>query len=240
MAKRKAKPKGEKDQPPIRAPEPENAWDRLPDESDPAYRAFREYLFLGGERSTAKVAQGLGKSKTLIDRWSSRNRWVARAGAFDAEAARRADDAALDVLEARGRRQAELAESALEAMAAPSLELVRRLGTKTGKAELRKMSMEALVPLAATTARAIPRVVQTERLARGQSTTNVGGHRGGPLETDDKGRTSAERAAAEERAAAMAPDALESFLLGADTARKVDAEKKAKAKPKRKAKAKGA
>lgn len=229
MAKRKAKPKGKGKQPPIRAPEPENAWDRLPDESDPAYRAFREYLLMGAERSTAKVARGLGKSKTLIDRWSSRNRWVARAQAFDAEAAKRVDEATLDVLEKRARRQAEISESVLEAMAAPSLELLRRLGSKTEKAALTKLPIEQLIPLAAQTGRVIPRVVVTERLARGLSTTNVGGHRGGPLETDDKSRTAAERSAAEDRAAQMPDEALESFLLGADTARKVDARK---AKPK--------
>ena len=120
MAKQKAKPKGRK-QVPIRAPEPENAWDRQSEESDPAFEAFRSYLLMGGERSTAKVARVLGKSKTLIDRWSSRNRWVARAQAFDAEAAKRVDEATLDELAERGRRQAELSETALEAMAAPSL-----------------------------------------------------------------------------------------------------------------------
>jgi hypothetical protein len=235
MAKRKGKGSQGKTQPPIREPAAVDAWDRTPDESDPAFRAFREYLLLGGERSTRTVAQRLDKSHTLIGRWSSRHRWVARAQAFDAEAAKRSDEATLDVLAERARRQAEISESALEALAAPSLELLRRLGQKTGREELEKLPMDQLVPLAATTSRAIPRVVQTERLARGQSTTNVGGHRGGPLETDDKGRTAAERAAAEERAANMPTDTLTSFLLGADTARAVDA---AKAKPKAKSKAK--
>jgi hypothetical protein len=226
--RRSAKPKAKAA--PINPPAPENAWDRQPGESAPAFRAFREYLFLGGERSTRRVAQGLDKSHTLIGKWSSKHRWVARVAAFEAEAAHRQDEEALDVLAERSRRQAEITQSTLEAMAAPSAELIRRLGTKTGQAELRKMSMEQLVPLAATTARAIPRVVQTERLARGQSTSNVGGHKGGPIETDERGRSSAERAAAEQRAAEMPTEALDQFLLGADTARRLDSKpKKAKA-----------
>lgn len=222
-ARPKAKPKAKPKKPAIRAPEPENAWDRQPGESLPAYRAFREYLFLGGERSTRGVAQALSKSDSLVRRWSSANRWVARVDAFEAEAASRQDEAALDVLEDRARRQAEIATTTLEAMAAPSAEIMRRIA-KDPKV-LEKLSVEQLVPLAATTARAIPRVVQTERLARGQSTTNVGGHRGGPLETDDKGRAAAARSAAEDRVRDMPNEALDAFLLGAETQKRVDAKK---------------
>lgn len=219
-SKRKAKQK------PIRAPEPEKPWDKQPGESAPAYRAFREYLLMGAERSTRKVAQALSKSHTLIGRWSREKRWVARVEAFEAEAAKRQDEAALDELEERGRRQAEVAETTLEAMAAPSLELMRRI-EKDPKA-LEKLDLKELVPLAATTARAIPRVVQTERLARGQSTTNVGGHRGGPIETKGGGRSAAARAAAEERVADMPNEALEAFLAGAETQRKLTARERAK------------
>jgi hypothetical protein len=40
---------------------------------------------MGAERSTAKVARALGKSKTLMDRWSGQDGWPARASAWDAE-----------------------------------------------------------------------------------------------------------------------------------------------------------
>jgi len=61
-------------------PEP---WDRQPDESAPAYEAFLTYRDMGYARSTAGVAQKLGKSKTLMDRWSGRWDWVARTEAWD-------------------------------------------------------------------------------------------------------------------------------------------------------------
>lgn len=60
-------------------------WDRLDGESTAAYAAFCRYRDLGQERSTAKVAQELSKSKTLMDRWSGAWNWVNRCWEFDAQ-----------------------------------------------------------------------------------------------------------------------------------------------------------
>lgn len=60
-------------------------WERQPAESAPAYEAFRTYREMGADRSTAKVAHQLGKSKTLMDRWSRAHAWVVRATAWDRE-----------------------------------------------------------------------------------------------------------------------------------------------------------
>ena len=46
-------------------------WERQPHESAKAYEAFCSYRDMGSSRSTAKVQQEIGKSKRLIDRWSS-------------------------------------------------------------------------------------------------------------------------------------------------------------------------
>jgi len=58
-------------------------YDQLPDESRKAYKAFLTYLELDDDRSNARVASKLGKSKNLIDRWSSRHDWVARSRVYD-------------------------------------------------------------------------------------------------------------------------------------------------------------
>jgi hypothetical protein len=215
--KRKRKPskKGRATRP------PQHPWEKQPGESAQSYSAFREYLLMGPARSTAKVARRLGKSKALIDRWSSRDQWVARVETFEAEASRKQDEALVDELAERSRRQAELATEALEAMAAPSLELMRRL--KKNPKLLEKLDVDQLLTVAATTARAMPRVQSAERLARGQSTTNVGGHRGGPLEIDETNKSARARADAERRVKDMTDEALDSFLIGADTARRMDA-----------------
>ncbi len=61
-------------------------WERLPRESRQAYGAFGLYRDMGPhERSHVKVGRELGKSVTLINRWSSHWSWVKRADAWDAE-----------------------------------------------------------------------------------------------------------------------------------------------------------
>lgn len=58
-------------------------WERRDDETSPAWEAFLTYRDMGTARSTAKTARSLGKSKQLMDGWSSKHQWVERARAFD-------------------------------------------------------------------------------------------------------------------------------------------------------------
>jgi len=69
---------------------------RLAGGSADAYAACVAECALGHARSTAKVDQQLGKSKTLIDRWSARWHWVARAAQWDAILAATAQRAYID------------------------------------------------------------------------------------------------------------------------------------------------
>lgn len=71
-------------------------WDRRPDESAVAYEAFAAYRDMGPARSQESVSEALSKSRQLLSRWAARFDWVARAAAFDTEAARRAGLASLD------------------------------------------------------------------------------------------------------------------------------------------------
>jgi len=56
-------------------------------ESNRAFAAFRTYLELGPERSLATVAERVGKSKTMVERWSRRFDWPARVEAHAAHVA---------------------------------------------------------------------------------------------------------------------------------------------------------
>lgn len=54
------------------------SWDRQPGEGPKPFHAFRVYLEMGDGRSNRKVARKLGKSETLISRWSSQWDWPIR------------------------------------------------------------------------------------------------------------------------------------------------------------------
>jgi len=56
-------------------------------ESNKAFAAFRTYLELGPKRSLATVADKLGKSETLIERWSRKFQWLVRVKAYGAHLA---------------------------------------------------------------------------------------------------------------------------------------------------------
>lgn len=64
---------------------PVAVWEQREDESAKAYEAFSAYLAQPvGERSLRGVAQALGKSDTLIMRWSRTHGWVERVAAYSA------------------------------------------------------------------------------------------------------------------------------------------------------------
>lgn len=60
-------------------------WERQPDENPKPFEAFCAYRDMGMERSIRAVAAKLGKSETLIARWSTNNHWVERVAAWDDE-----------------------------------------------------------------------------------------------------------------------------------------------------------
>lgn len=53
-------------------------------ESAEAYQAAKLYFELAANRSHEAVSQKLGKSRTLLSRWSSKWKWPDRAAAYDA------------------------------------------------------------------------------------------------------------------------------------------------------------
>jgi hypothetical protein len=67
----------------------EQPWDRQENESSQAFAAFVEYRDMGAERSVRGVGQRLGKSRAIIERWSSANNWRERCRAYDSDIARK-------------------------------------------------------------------------------------------------------------------------------------------------------
>lgn len=105
-------------------------WERLPDESTEAYEAFKTYRDWEGKRSIAKVGEKLGKSETLMSRWSADYDWVKRAQAWDDEVER---EASKNLLAEIGKMRARQRKQALK-MQLKGLELMK--GINVGDAKL--------------------------------------------------------------------------------------------------------
>lgn len=78
-------------------------------ESKEAFEAFAKYRDMGAGRSIRVVAEELGKSETLLNRWSSKHSWSRRAHSFDAELDRQKRLADLHEVGKMQRRQTRLA-----------------------------------------------------------------------------------------------------------------------------------
>lgn len=143
-------------------------WERQFGESIKAFQAFATYRDLGDGRSLRLVSQQVGKSKALMDRWSSRWRWVERVKAWehhrDAEG-RKAELKAIKDMRAR---------HAQEAVALQTKALER----------LKVLDASALTPN--DVLRFFVEAAKLERVARGQPETitqqEVTGKNGGPVE----------------------------------------------------------
>ncbi|TAK98822.1 MAG: hypothetical protein EPO07_11545 [Verrucomicrobia bacterium] len=62
-------------------------FEQQPRESSKAFAAFKAYLELGSERSLSVVADKLGKSKRMMEKWSRKFDWPARVQAHAAHLA---------------------------------------------------------------------------------------------------------------------------------------------------------
>ena len=64
---------------------PRNPWDRQPQETDPAWKAFANYRDQGLTRSIYKTADQLNAQIGNIKNWSAKHKWRTRATAYDIE-----------------------------------------------------------------------------------------------------------------------------------------------------------
>ena len=95
----------------VNTPQP---WERQPDEGLKPYDAFCIYRDMETQqRSVRKVGEQLGKSLTLVGRWSSKFSWVERAKAWDDEQDRRARDAQITEIKEMRKKHVKIAEAML-------------------------------------------------------------------------------------------------------------------------------
>lgn len=175
-------------------------WERQPKETAVAFDALRKYLEMGPQRSHAKLAHALGKTKSLVDGWSKRYRWRLRSAAWDNAQAAHADEQRGEVTADVVRRHGEQLRLHMEALSLPGLELMRRY--QENPALMRSLGLGELVKLTHSAARAAAQVVPMQRLTHGLSTDAAG-------EPDP-------RAEMRERFQRMEPHELDAYLLGVE------------------------
>ena len=89
-------------------------WERQENETAKPFEAFCIYRDLGPGRSLSQVAKSLGKSDTLMSRWSSEYDWVKRAAAWDHEQDRIARQEQIKEIVDMRKRHAKIAKKALD------------------------------------------------------------------------------------------------------------------------------
>ena len=91
---------------------PPEPWERQQGESAKAFEAFAIYRDMP-QRSIREVARQLGKSNTIIARWSSNHEWQKRVAAWDGEQDRIAREAQIQEIKKMRKRHADLATAML-------------------------------------------------------------------------------------------------------------------------------
>ena len=139
-----------------------------------------------------KVARALNKSASLIGRWSAEGKWPERAESWDAECDRRRRAEFLEATVDASREQGEVAariRDGVDAFARSFLDQVAEYRER-GEDPFADLTPSQKLTKLGAAARALQSAQQVERLARGVSTDNVGGHNGGPLVPEEVERKS--------------------------------------------------
>lgn len=149
-------------------------WERWPEETDKAFRAFRIYRDMGEDRSLPKVAEKLGKSSgytRVLEDWSSAHHWRTRVTDFDRYVDHQERLRARErSLASRRRIQAQMKDAA-EALMLPAKALLERFADTKSRAalleELKGLPAPELVDLVRKSTTALAQAHRTEMLAQG-------------------------------------------------------------------------
>lgn len=149
----------------------EPIFERQPGETDQAWEAFVMYRDGGSDRSLTKVAQTVGKERTLMGTWSSRWSWVKRSQAWDKhldDVRRKSMEKAAATMAERHANQAMLVQNVLQR---PLAALAKHL--QGDPKALDKMTAKELFALVRDTSGPWKTAIDVERLSRGADTERV-------------------------------------------------------------------
>lgn len=142
-------------------------WEQLENEPGPAFEAFLVYREMGLQRNYKKVANVIGKSRSVVERMGAAHEWTLRARAYDRELERirlaANAEAQVDMILRHARLGQEVVALAHDA--------------------LKRLDPAALKPQDVT--RLLELGVKVERLSRGAPTEHIANSDGDPLHADE-------------------------------------------------------
>lgn len=148
-------------------------WAQQKDESDRDYALFVYYLSLPRHKRTfAEVARHYDLKPSSAQRAAKQHNWLKRSRAWDTERDVIYQQEVFDRMREMGERHGNILERSIMAMALPLEAMAQRMeeDPEGVAAELGEKSIVQLHNLAIKSARALPNMMQTERLARGLPT----------------------------------------------------------------------
>jgi hypothetical protein len=149
-------------------------WDRRQDEGVEAFEAFMAYRDFGLKRSHVRVAEALGKSDTLMNRWSKSYDWRKRSIAYDNYIEQVKRDAQSDEIAKMSKRHAQQMQSIGHVLSIPVTAVLKHLqDNPSAVATLSKHSLGELITKANHSAQLLPSVIKAERLISGLETDKV-------------------------------------------------------------------
>ncbi|KKN40133.1 hypothetical protein LCGC14_0736310 [marine sediment metagenome] len=140
-------------------------WGQQPNESEKAWQAFKAYRNMGVTRSLRKASSQIGKSRRLLETWSSKHMWQRRCAAWDIEQQDIHREARLSATQDMQERHGKLARGLLGRVAAELGAQVKGRCTKCGRSPVKLT--------AAQVASAMKAGVEVERLSLGLNTAGA-------------------------------------------------------------------
>jgi len=164
-------------------------WERYEGEGDERWQAFvvyRDQPSESEERSLREVGRQLGKSRALVERWSSEDGWPRRVASYDMHLDAQKRAALSRELESTVRAEAQHLAAARTMIGQTVTAVLRDIGRANDEGEdpFEGWDLREKLRAATVLAKALPAIVQAERLVAGLSTTNVGGHDGSSIKAE--------------------------------------------------------
>jgi hypothetical protein len=149
------------------------AWARRDGEDEVHYALFQYYCSLPSPRRTfTAVAKHYGRDSANLSKVARENDWKSRVSAWDDERNRVYQLEVFEELQDMGRRHGPILKDAIEAIAIPLQVMAERMRADPEQVmeELGEKNLTQLHAMSIKSARALPNMMQTERLVRGLPT----------------------------------------------------------------------